>query len=374
MLTDIQEVDQATLMQMLRYFIKQGGNLITFGPAGTGKTEMAMQASEAEKYDFRYLNLSVLEAPDLIGLPTIDESSEIKRTDYALPKMLPPRGSRERPVVLLVDEVDKAKPELQNPMLELFQFKSINGTPLDVHAVIATANLPDENAFSQPMSHALTNRCACFRTNCRFDPWQDWAVNAGVNPLPVAFLSRNTELLLKPPPSGDDTAYCHPSPRAWTLAAKDLDGARNADVDFQTLLVAGRVGQAAAIKFKVWLEHYRYIEPVIDALVKNGKKPDASGYTLDRVMVCAVAGCDAVMRKCRNKPEKQSKDEHLKEIHKVTENVMEWISSLPSEICIGAAKSTLTMDEIRGYELVKVKPFMDVFMKIRKAMKADQND
>jgi hypothetical protein len=32
------------------------------------------------------------------------------------------------------------------------------------------------------------------------------------------------------------------------------------------------------------------------------------------------------------------------------------------------------MDEIRGYELVKVKPFMDVFMKIRKAMKADQND
>ena len=85
------------------------------------------------------------------------------------------------------------------------------------------------------------------------------------------FLSRNTNFLLKKPPEGDETAYCHPSPRAWTLAASDLDGTGpESPIEFQELLVAGRVGTGAATKFKVWLEHYRHIAPMIDALIHDG--------------------------------------------------------------------------------------------------------
>jgi hypothetical protein len=237
---------------------------------------------------------------------------------------------------------------------------------LDIHAVIATGNLPDEGAFSKPVSHALTNRCAVYRVTHAFDPWQEWAVSAGVNPLVVAFLGRHTEFLLQPPPQGDDTAYCHPSPRAWTLAAKDLNGAMEKPIDFQTMLIAGRVGQAAAVKFRVWLDHYRHIEPLIDRLVKDGKSPDPSGeFTIDRQFVCAVAGVDAIMRKCRDTTKK---DDRVKEIHRVTDNVMKWVNSLPSEICVGAVKSTLSMQTIKDNELIKVKSFMDVFMKIRKSI------
>jgi len=370
MLTGIQEINQETLKRVLRFAIRNGGNLMTFGPAGIGKTEMAMQACEEEEFQYIYLNLSVLEAPDLNGLPMVDESGEVPVSRYAPPAQFPIAGRGAKKKVLLVDEADKAKPELQNPMLELFQFRSINGTKLDVHAVIATGNLPDENSFSQPMSHALMNRCSVYRVTHAFDPWQEWAVSAAVNPLVVGFLSTNTEFLLQPPPEGDDTAYCHPSPRAWTLAARDLDDAEGSDVNFQTLLVAGRVGQPAAVKFRVWLEHFRHVEPLIRALVDKGEHPNLSNAQLDRVLVCAIAGVDAIMRECR-KDAGGKKDEQIKRIHKVTANVCGWLKDLSGEICIGAVKSTLNMKVIQEHQLTKVKPFMDVYLKIRKVMQGE---
>ena len=292
MLTNVATIDQAQVMSLYKFAIRAGGNIIILGPAGGGKTEMAMQASNEESFEFVYVNLSVLEAPDLVGLPMIDELT--KTSTYATPKQLPLAGTKSKKVILVVDEIDKAKQELQNPMLELFQLRSINGRPLDVHAVIATGNLPDEGAFSLPISHALTNRCMVYQMQVAFEPFRDHAVESGVNPLVIGFLSRNTDWLLQGKPDGDDTAYCHPSPRAWTQAARDLDLAKDEDVDYQTLIIAGRVGTAAAIKFKVWLTHHRHIEPMIDALVKDGKHPNIEGMHIDRVMVTAIAGVNPI--------------------------------------------------------------------------------
>lgn len=371
MLTGIQEIDQEVLMQLLRRNIRTGGSFMTFGPAGIGKTEMAMQACKAEDYDFIYLNLSVLEAPDLNGLPMIDERAEVPVSRYAPPAQFPLAGSGQKKKVLLVDEADKAKPELQNPMLELVQFRSVNGTKLDIHSVLMTGNLPDENSFSQPMSHALMNRCSVYRVTHAFDPWQEWAVGAQINPLVVGFLANNSEMLLQPPPDGDDTAYCHPSPRSWTLAAKDLDaGDGNDGVDLQTVLVAGRVGQPAAVKFRVWLDHYRHVAPMIKALVEKGEKPNVEKESLDRIIVCAISGVEAIMRECRKAEGsgKAREKDDLKKIHHVTGNVMSWLKDLPGEICIAAVKSTLSMKVIQDNQLTKVKPFMDTYLKIRKAM------
>jgi hypothetical protein len=371
MLSGIQELGQNEIKDMMKFAIRRGTNLLTFGAAGCGKTEMAIQACAEENIGFRYLNLSVLEAPDLMGLPIIDETT--RTTDYALPKILPGVVSGEKPVILLVDEADKAKPELQNPMLEIFQFRSINGRPLNIKAVIATGNLPDEGAFSQPMSHALTNRCSVFRVRCDFEPWQEWAAAAGVNPLVVGFLSKNPEYLLRPPAEGDETAYCHESPRAWTNAAQDLDGTmeggRSASVDFQSLLIAGRVGQAAAVRFRVWIEHYRYIEPMIDALCKHGTHPDLASTGVDRQLVCALASVGRVAAMCREEPKDKAK--HKEEVHRVTTNVFKWLSTIPSEFCIAAVKSTLTMKSIQDYTLTHVKSFMDIFTKIRMSLKSE---
>jgi len=219
------------------------------------------------------------------------------------------------------------------------------------------------------MSHALTNRCGVYRVTHAFEPWQEWAADAGVNPLVVGFLSKNQEFLLMDPPEGDDTAYCHPSPRAWTLAARDLDCDESKDTDFQTILVSGRVGQGAAVKFKVWLDHYRHIEPIVDALVRKGTKP-GDNMGIERQLVCALSAVGRVASKCRNEPsDKTKKASYAKEVIETTTNVMGWVKDLPPEFCIAAVKSTLTMEMIQKHQLTKIKPFMEAFLKVRKSMK-----
>lgn len=361
MLTNIVEIPQDTYMAAAKHNVRTGGNLMIFGQAGTGKTEMAQQAAEQEGFGVYYLNLSVLEAPDLLGLPIITEEGSV---DYASPKFLPVEGKVAKPVVLLVDEVDKSKPELQNPLLELFQSHTLNGRKLAIQAIIATGNLPDEGAHSQPVSHALTNRCKVYKLSHSFEPWRQWAQDANINPLVIGFLSKNQEYLSRPPIDGDPTAYARESPRAWTLAARDLDTTSSNDsVEFQTLLVAGRVGAGAATKFRVWLDHYRHVEPIIEALAADGKLPDMSQMTIDKQLVCCIGAVGEVARECRKEKAKQEA------VNKVAKNVFNWVQGLPSEFQIAAVKSTLNMELITKWQLTKVPEVMATYMKVRKAMK-----
>lgn len=380
MLTGVNEIDQARLHQLLAFTVAKKKNLLTFGPAGTGKTEMAMQAVLEAGRRYVYLNLSVLEAPDLMGLPMIDK--ETRTTTYATPSMLPlykgdkvgaavgGEGDKDKPFVLLVDELDKAKPELQNPCLELIQFRTMNGRRIFVDSVIATGNLPDEHAFSQPVSHALTNRCMVYRVAPSFEPWQNWAVKSGLNSLVVGYLNREQGELLKPPPEGDETAYCHPSPRAWTNAAKDLDDAEGADLEFQTLLVAGRVGTAAALKFRVWLDHYRHIEPMINDLVQKGTRPPPNLPT-DRGMICALSGVSAIQQHCRKLKAANgaARADLEKQLEKMVPNVFGWVKDLPSDYIVMALKAGFELQTLTELKLTRFADLMSAFSKVKDVIK-----
>lgn len=377
MLTNVHEIDQATYAQVLDFNIKTHNNLLVLGMAGTGKTEMAQQACERwsnNTHGYIYLNLSVLEAPDLIGLPIITDD---KRVDYATPKFLPRQDPGSDPAtrkkfVLVVDELDKAKPELQNPLLELFQFHSINGTPLDIQAIIATGNLPEEGAFSQPISMALTNRCKVFRLTHSFESWREWAQDSNVNPLVIGFLSKHQEYLCMPSVEGDPTAYCRPSPRSWAQAAAELNltDARTHSVDFQSMLVAGRVGTAAAVKFRVWLDYYRHVEPLVDELWEKGKAPSLNDMTIDKQLVMAISAVDMVAQTCRKQPKTPAdKQKQMDEVSKGSKNVFGWLQQLSPEFQIGAVKSTLNMKLIQDFNLTKIPEVMKTYLAVRKAMK-----
>lgn len=366
MLTNVVEITQDTYAEALRFNVRTGGNIMIFGQAGIGKTEMAQQAAEAEGFGVYYLNLSVLEAPDLLGLPIVTEDQSV---DYARPRFLPVEGKVEKPVVLLVDEIDKSKPELQNPLLELFQSHTLNGTKLAIQAIIATGNLPDEGAHSQPVSHALTNRCKVYKLTHSFEPWRQWAQDAGLNPLVVGFLSKNQEYLSRPPVEGDPTAYCRPSPRSWSLAARDVDQTSNKDsVEFQTMLVAGRVGSEAAVKFRVWLDHYRHVEPIIDKLVADGTKPNLDQMTIDKQLVCAIGSVSAVAQECR-RTDLKDKTKHQAAVDKVATNVFNWLQEVPTEFQVAAVKSALNMDLIKAFSLQKIPSVMATYLAVRKVLK-----
>jgi hypothetical protein len=368
--------------QVLDFNIRTRNNMLVLGMAGTGKTEMSEQAAdkwgESVGHDkgkgYIYVNLSVLEAPDLVGLPIITDD---KRVDYAVPKFLPRQDPKVDPkdrkkFVLIVDELDKARPELQNPLLELFQFHSINGTPLDIQAIIATGNLPDEGSFSQPISMALTNRCKVYSLTHNFDTWREWAQENNINPLVIGFLSKHQEYLSQSAVEGDPTAYCRPSPRSWAQAARELNetDSKVHSVDFQSILVAGRVGTAAAVKFRVWLEHSRFIEPYVDELWAKGTLPKMSDMTIDRQLVMAISAVDMVAQECRKTPKTPAeKQKQMETVTKGATNIFSYIKTLPSEFQIAAVKSTLNMKLITDFQLTKIKDVMATYTGVRSALR-----
>lgn len=374
MLTNINTITSDTYRKALDFTIETGGNLLVFGLAGTGKTEMALQAVREAGYEPIYLNLSVLEYPDLVGLQTIsvDNLSGRKYVEYAAPKFLPLSPNNPAPShrkkVLILDEVDKAKNELQNPLLELLQFHTMNGSPIDVQAFILTGNLPDEGAFSRPVSHALTNRCMVYRLEHDFATWHKWALHNQVNTLVLGFLDKNSEVLCQEPNVDDPTAYCRPSPRSWSMASHDLNKAGNeATVEFQTMLVAGRVGLEAALRFRVWLDHYRHIEPMLNNLIYSGRHPDDT-ISGDRLLVCALSACSHLTKRCNGIKDHTNATHTIQNILKETENVYNWILTLSPDVQISAIKSTVIMEHVSKFKLMDSRSFNTAIKTINKML------
>ena len=370
MLSGVPKISAQKYSELCDFAIESGSNLIALALAGTGKSEIAMAACDKAKIKYIYLNMSVMESPELVGLPEKDREKNVVR--YIPPEFMPQTRNTAEPVVLIVDEVDKLKSELQGPLLEIFQFRTINGTPLNIKAIIATGNLPDEGAFSLPISHALTNRCMTVVVEPDYIFWQNWAVSKKVNPLVIGFLSRNQGYFAPPVDKTDPTAYCRPSPRAWTLAARKLDDLDKSIirkdmkdeelVDMQSRIVAGYVGLEPANKFKVWLTHYRFIVDSVDALVDKGITPKE--MEIDRKMVFAIAACSTLASKQVTKQIMRAQ----------ATNVFNFIKTLNSDLQLAAVKSSLTTAWAVKNELFAIDSVKTVFAAINKILDGNNED
>ena len=255
----------------------------------------------------------------------------------------------------------------------MLQFHSVNGKPLNIQGIICTGNLPDENAFSKKISHALTNRCSIYKVKHEFKPWRKWAVEAGLNPLVISFLQSHQEYLLKKNESGDPTAYCSPSPRSWTYAARDLD-TLNYDkfaeryrkemeedleeiempeellqeeidqkfINQQFRVLAGRVGIDAALKLKMWLTYYRDLEPVINEILETGFTETM--LTSDQQIICATAVIDGMKMKFTSMKQADKP--------KLADRVFGWmLQNMSPAFMLASVKSTMNKDYISAHGL-----------------------
>ena len=167
------------------------------------------------------------------------------------------------------------------------------------------------------------------------------------------------------PRPGDFNAY-------WAAALQELDATdpKIHSVDFQSMLIAGRVGTAAAVKFRVWLDYYRHVEPLVDKLWAKGEAPPMNDMSIDKQLVCAISAVNMVAQECR-KPTKTASDRQALQdsVHKGAKNVFGWVKQLSGEFQIGAVKSTLNMKLIQDFQLTKIPEVMSTYLNVRKAMK-----
>lgn len=358
---DLQEVDQEQAMNLLRFFLRTNGNIFLFGRRGTGKTVMSMTAAKECGYQLNYLNLSVLERNDLCGFPSMFEPGEV--VQYKSPHYLPLLKSDTKPdTILLLDEMDKASPDITAPLLEILQFRTINGKPLNIAACIATGNLQSEGAGSNLISTALLDRGAKYILQFNFDLWLRWAQEHNIHDLILGFLTTNPELACGATEAS--TEYATPSPRGWTLASAAITKAAKLKlVDIETVsgIVAGYVGYAAATKFKVWYEWFRRWEPIILSMVENGNCGiDYKTLTPTEQLVFVISACH--LTKIRFIQESKAKPKY-----RVVENLCSFLkeNAEPEMQTIGLANSfpiEIVID--KRYNLLNCKPFFELHSKI----------
>lgn len=283
---NLQKINTKEYAEILRGAIQTGSNVAVFGRRGSGKTEIAKQQIRETKVDINgketnvkevYINLSVAERTDMGGYPdmfgVIKDSEEKKKDRFVniiLPQFFAPLIDGDQPCVALLDEVDKADPAIWAPLLEIVQFKSINGRPLkNLRSVVMTGNLISEGG--KKPSAPLLDRSEKYIIEADASLWLDWAGKSGeIHPSITAYINDHHNDLFGPVDLGDN--YADPSPRGWHLASKVLfEGEKfHWSPDLLNMKVSGFVGKKAGLEYSIYFSHYRILLPLVNKLFESG--------------------------------------------------------------------------------------------------------
>jgi hypothetical protein len=357
---NLQEIDQEQALHLSKFFIRSQQNLFLFGRRGVGKTHIALQAAEECGFKVNYINLSVIERPDLAGYPNMNAPGDV--ITFKAPSFLPRLLESAKPdSIILFDEVDKAPPEVTAPLLEILQFKAINGIPINVAGCILTGNLISEGAYSNQISSALLDRGAKYILSFNFEKWVDWAKAHQVHDLILGFLRSNPEFSCG---KIEDSCYASPSPRGWTLASDALTRARDlkiVDIETVTQIISGFVGGEAGLRFKIWYEHYRKFEPFIHSLIEGGSMTlDFHTLSPTEKVVFVVSACYNAKQRVFAEPIK-SKNRFV-----YLENLCRFFVhyQVDHEVQVMGLYNSFDFDMIAKHKLYTCKEFFDLFTKI----------
>ncbi len=187
------------------------------GPTGIGKSEIVRRVADALGIATVVLDLSLLEPPDLVGLPVIREG----RTTYAPPAILPEGGAG----ILMLEELNRAERYIQQPALQLLTARRLHEYTLPPDWVCFAAINPETSDYQvTPLDRALRARFLTLSVRADRGAWLAWAQTSGVHPAIVALAQQHERILDEVPP------------RTWTYASIVLSSLRPEDIADAVLL------------------------------------------------------------------------------------------------------------------------------------------
>lgn len=150
--------------------------LILEGKHGVGKSEIVKEGAEDLEIQFIKMDLSIMEPPDLLGMPSIVDG----RTVYHPPKELPyengDKSKKSSEGILCFEELNRCGPEMQAPCLELLTSRRLNEYKLpDGWSVIACINPSGEDYQVNDIDPALMSRFMHITVEASKKDWLKYA-------------------------------------------------------------------------------------------------------------------------------------------------------------------------------------------------------
>lgn len=187
-------------------------NIMLTGRHGIGKSEILTEYFNKKGMEVIALFLGQMSDPgDLIGLPDKSEEKTIFRPPYWFPL-------DGKPIVLFLDELNRARPEVLQTIMDLALNRRLAGRDLPKGSrVIAAVNEGEEYQLTD-LDPALVSRFNVFRFEPSVQEWLLWAKEKEVDNRVIRFITENQAWLDGDPGIGEneDTGLDKtPDRRGW---------------------------------------------------------------------------------------------------------------------------------------------------------------
>jgi hypothetical protein len=129
----------------LDYWIENNLNVLFEGEAGVGKTSIIVSAFKEHGLKFRTYSAATMDPfVDMIGVPREVLDADGKRY---LELVRPREWENDEVEAIFIDEFNRAHKKIRNAVLELIQFKSINGRKFNNLRIVWAAINPENSEF-----------------------------------------------------------------------------------------------------------------------------------------------------------------------------------------------------------------------------------
>lgn len=219
-------------------------NLMLVGNHGIGKSEILTEYFSGKGMKVVPLFLGQMSDPgDLIGIPNRNDTTG--KTEFMPPYWFPLDG---KPVVLFLDELNRARPEVLQTIMDLALNRTLAGRKLpDGSRIISAVNAGDQYQLTD-LDPALVSRFNVVTFRPTVQEWLLWAEKVGVDARVRDFIRENPMWLDKNPDAkeGADTGLDKtPDRRGWKRVSDILKTAGDIS-PIVTKAIAAIVGPTAA--------------------------------------------------------------------------------------------------------------------------------
>ena len=221
-------------------------NIMLTGRHGIGKSQILTRYFKSKGMPVKTLFLGQMSDPgDLLGLPNKDE--ETGKTVFMPPYWFPIDG---KPIVLFLDEINRARPEILQTVMDLVLNRKLAGRELPEGSRIIAAGNDGEEYQLTDLDPALVSRFNIYTFRPTVEDWLLWATRTGLDERILNFISANPELLDRSADTKEDQGLDKdPDRRAWEKVARLMENIPN-PLPVHQKVVAGIIGvQAAAQLF-----------------------------------------------------------------------------------------------------------------------------
>ena len=258
-------VDFKTFGKMVKHVTAVRKPVLLRGRHGIGKSTVVYQYAAHLGMTVVERRASQMTEGDLVGLPSIEDN----RTTFNPPDWF--KSACDYPVILFLDEVDRATLEVRQGIFELTDSRKLNGHVLhDDTIIFAAVNGGEHGSQYQvgEMDPAELDRWTVFDIEPSVDDWLTWAKDRDISPEVWNFINQNHDHLEHKDDFEPNKVY--PSRRSWErldecLSAGDLFEDHNALYHLSTAFV----GFEAAVSFRDFVVNFDKQVTVDDILNKG---------------------------------------------------------------------------------------------------------